>query len=220
MAIPKTIIQTFKTDKLPLITKWHIRQLKKRNPDYDYQFYDDDRIDAFILDEFGNDIYTLFKKINIGAAMADFFRYAILYRKGGIYLDIDSRITRPIGEFILPSDKAVITLEGNLKFYVQYALFYEPEHVFLEKTLDIVIRNLKENKYPYNTHQMTGPSAYTEAINSVKKESTDLYRELSFDYANNVEFSYPMSKLFLYGISRKNHWKKQTQLTPVIGEKV
>jgi len=216
MAIPKTIIQTFKTNKLPYITQWHIWQLKKKNPDYDYQFYDDDRIDSFIHDEFGKDIFKLFKKINIGAAMADFFRYAILYKKGGVYLDIDSRITTPIDKFIVPSDHAVIALEGNLKYYVQYALFYEPEHIFLEKTLEIVIQNLKENKYPYNTHKMTGPAAYTEGINSVKQNVENLYRELSFDYANNVEFSYPMSKFFLYGISRKNHWKKQAQHKPIL----
>jgi mannosyltransferase OCH1-like enzyme len=68
MAIPKVIYQTFKTNQLPYLTKWHIRMLKRRNPEYDYQFYDDDRIADFILAEFGTDIFNLYKSIDIGAA--------------------------------------------------------------------------------------------------------------------------------------------------------
>lgn len=49
----------------------------KVNPEYDYQFFDDDAIEKFIREEFSQDIYEQYQKINIGAAKADFFRYAI-----------------------------------------------------------------------------------------------------------------------------------------------
>ena len=88
MAIPKTIFQTFNTSKLQLITKWHIYRLKKNNPEYDYQFYDDARIATFIKEDFGKDVFALYGKIYIGASKADFFRYPILYKKADIYQDI------------------------------------------------------------------------------------------------------------------------------------
>ncbi|MFA9290442.1 MAG: glycosyltransferase family 32 protein [Solirubrobacteraceae bacterium] len=124
MSIPKIIYQTFKTSKLPLLTKWHIMRLKQKNPNYTHEFYDDARIEKFIKEEFEPEIYNLYKKINIGATKADFFRYAILYKKGGIYLDIDSLFLTKLNEIILHNDNAIICLDTQNAHYVQWALFF------------------------------------------------------------------------------------------------
>lgn len=217
MAIPKSIFQTYKTPKLPFLTKWYIKRMRKKNPEYDYQFYDDLRVDNFIKDEYGEEVFRLFKKINIGAAKADFFRYAILYKKGGVYFDIDSLIVKKLDDFILPSDKAIISLETNLEFYCQWALVFEAEHPFLKKTLDIVLDNLKENRYPNDVHMMTGPTAYSYAIKECLKESSTIqFRQMDIDYGGAFKFHYRMSKFFLYGFSRKNHWQKQQQSRTVL----
>lgn len=209
MAIPKTIFQTFKTNKLPFITRWHISRLRKRNPDYDYQFYDDVRIENFIKAEFGSEIYSLYSKIDIGAAKADFFRYAILYKKGGIYLDIDSWIVKKLNDFVYPDDKAIISLEKNLDLFCQWALVFEAGHPFLKRTLEVVIENLQMNRYPHDVHKMTGPTAYSQAIKECLKESSDIeFRQLGIEYDGTINFHYRTSKFFLYGISKKEHWKK------------
>ena len=65
MPIPKVIHQTYKTTKLPLIFRWHIRRLKKKNPNYAYRFYDDDDVASFIREEYGEEIFNLYKRINI-----------------------------------------------------------------------------------------------------------------------------------------------------------
>lgn len=209
MGIPKTIYQTYKTAKLPLITKLHIYRMKKNNPDYDYQFYDDSRIAAFIKKEYGNDIYDLYDKLFIGAAKADFFRYAILYKLGGIYLDIDSLFLGKLDDFILPEDNAIISLEKSKEYYIQFALFFEANHPILKKTLDIVMKNIEENKYPYDVHKMTGPSAFTQAVEEFNRETSKAnYRQVGVDYDYFVKFSYRMSKTFLYGFFRKNHWRR------------
>jgi len=114
--------------------------MKSKNPEYDYQFYDDERIDNFIRDEFGQEIFNLYKRISIGAAKADFFRYAILYKKGGIYLDIDSLILNKLDDFILPTDSAVISLESHLEHYAQWALVFEAGHPFLKKRINVKSR--------------------------------------------------------------------------------
>lgn len=217
MAIPKTIFQTYKTSKLPFLTKWYIKRMRNKNPEYDYQFYDDLRVDKFIRDEYGQEVFTLFKRINIGAAKADFFRYAILYKKGGIYVDIDSLIHKKLDDFILPNDSAIISFENNLEFYGQWALVFEAEHTFLKKTLEIVIDNIKENRYPNNVHMMTGPTAYTYAIKECLKEpSFNQFRQFGIDYDGNFKPHYRMSKFFLYGLSRKNHWRKQQKTRTVL----
>jgi mannosyltransferase OCH1-like enzyme len=78
---------------------------------------------------------------------------------------VDSVITKRLDDFIEPADKAVISFEKNPGVYVQWALVYEAGHPFLQKTLQLILENISQNKYPNDVHQMTGPSVYTKAIN-------------------------------------------------------
>jgi mannosyltransferase OCH1-like enzyme len=210
MAIPKQIFQTYKTNKLPWLTQFHIWRLKKKNPNYAYFFYDDKGIDVFLKENFEEKVYNAYKKLNIGAAKADFFRYAILFKKGGVYLDIDSLIISKIDDFVNLDDKALISLEKHGIHYCQWALFFESNHPFLKQVLEDIIENIEQNNFPNDVHQTTGPSAFTKAIKSVLDKNQNMkFRTLGFDYDNHAKFSYPMSKFFLYGLSRKNHWRKK-----------
>lgn len=215
MSIPKIIHQTFKTSKLPLLTRWHIARFRKKNPDYTYQFYDDQRIEAFLAQEYGAEVLSLYKKINIGAAKADFFRYAVLYKKGGVYVDIDSGINGSLNQFIEPGDAAIITREGNPDLFAQWALIYSPEHPFLKKTMEMVLENIRQNKYPHDVHQMTGPTVYTKAILESLKDNPEIpYRILGTDYNGYLKVKYKLGKFFLY--EKGDHWKKKQLTTPVL----
>lgn len=215
MAIPKIIHQTFKTSKLPFITRWHINNFRRKNPDYKYEFYDDDRVESFFSEEYDQHVFETYKKINIGAVKADMFRYAVLYKKGGVYVDIDSSINDKLDGFIKPDDKAIISLEGHLCFYAQWALIYDANHPFLKRTLEIILENISLNKYPNDGHKMTGPSVYTQAINECLAEDPTIpYRLLGTDYNGHLKFKYPLGKFFLY--KKGEHWKKQQKVTPVL----
>ncbi|RZL61737.1 MAG: glycosyl transferase [Pedobacter sp.] len=214
MSIPKVIHQTFKSSKLPFLTRWHISRIRKNNPEYQYEFYDDERILEFIAEEFESDILIQYHKLQIGAAKADFFRYLVLYKKGGIYLDIDSAIKGKLSDFILESDSAIISKERNPNLFVQWALLFEPNHPFLKKTIDLVMDNIKNNSFPHDVHKMTGPSVYTKAINIALSENPEIkYRILGIDYNKHLKFKYPLSKL-LY--QKGEHWKKMQLTKPVL----
>jgi len=83
MAIPKQIFQTFKTDKLPWLTKFHIKRMLKKNPEYEYHFYDDNRIQTFFKDEFPPEYLKAYNRLTIGAAKADFFQICHSLQKRG-----------------------------------------------------------------------------------------------------------------------------------------
>lgn len=215
MAIPKIIHQTFKTSKLPFLTRWHISRFRKNNSDYAYEFYDDQRIENFLAAEFGEEILSLYKRLNIGAAKADFFRYAVLYKKGGIYVDIDSGINGSLNDFILPADEAIITREGNPLLFAQWALIFNAGHPFLKKTMEMVADNIRQNRFPHDVHQMTGPSVYTLAIEDVLKSNAETpHRVLGTDYDKHLKVKYKLGKFFLY--EKNDHWKKKQLTTPVL----
>ena len=217
MAIPKIIHQTFKTSKLPFITRWHIYNFKRKNPDYKYEFYDDERIESFFLQEYEPHVLETYKKLNIGAAKADMFRYAVLFKRGGIYVDIDSGMNDTLDSFIKPDDKAIITLEGHPSLYAQWALIYEAGHPFLKRTLEKIIENISLNKYPNDIHKMTGPSVYTEAIKECLIQDAAIpYRILGTDYNGHLKVKYNLGKFFLY--KKGEHWKKQQKIKSLLKE--
>ncbi|MHA3043831.1 glycosyltransferase family 32 protein [Riemerella anatipestifer] len=208
MAIPKQIFQTFKTDKLPWLTRWHIKRMLRRNPEYSYYFYDDEKIEDFFKNEFP-EYYKAYKSLTIGAAKADFFRYAILYKKGGIYLDIDCKLVSKFDKFILDTDEAIISRERVKIFYTQWALIFSAGHPFLKRTLEICYDNIINHRYPHDVHKTTGPSVFTQAIQECLQESPNIgYREMGEEYEGHIDDKYKLAKFFLYE-NKKDHWKKK-----------
>ncbi|HVG12493.1 MAG TPA: glycosyltransferase [Flavisolibacter sp.] len=216
MAIPKTIIQTFKTASLPFVHRWHINKFRKKNNTYNYQFFTDADIEDFLATHYGLAVTDAYRRIQIGAAKADFFRYAVLYKQGGVYVDIDSAIVSKLDDFLQPDDKAVISYEFNPDVFVQWALIYDAGHPFLSRALDIVLENIKENKYPHDVFLMTGPGAYTRAVRECLAANPGTpHRILGIDYSGHLKFKFPLSKL---AYSKGEHWKKQQLVRPVLHE--
>lgn len=214
MAIPKVIYQTYKSQELPLINRWHIGRFRRQNPTYAYEFYTDERIEAFLYADFGKEVTDAYRRIQVGAAKADFFRYAVLYKKGGIYLDLDSTIKKPLDRFILPEDTAIISHEANPGLYVQWALIYAAGHPFLERTLELILDNIANNRHLYDVHQLTGPSVYSEAIRQcLQKDPGIPHRVLGTDYNGYLKFKFLFSK-WLY--AKGEHWREQQKVKPVL----
>ena len=213
MAIPKNIFQTFKTKKLPLITRWHIWNIKRQNPEYQYYLYDDEDVQEFFRTEFPEEYLKAYKRLTIGAAKADFFRYAILYRKGGVYLDVDSGISKPLRKLIRPDDVAVLSRERHVHFYCQWALIFDKEHPFLKKTLEMVLDNIQTHRFPHNVHSTTGPAVFSDAVNACIAEDPNIPYRLfdGIEYRGYLKFKYKLGKFFLYS-KKSEHWKRK-QLT-------
>lgn len=216
MAIPKVIIQTFKTGKLPWLTRYHIWKFRKRNPAYHYEFYDDERILNFFKSNFDDSVTDAYLKLGIGAAKADMFRYAVLFKRGGVYLDIDGTISGSLDELIKPDDFAVISKERNPGMFVQWALIFAPEHPILKRVLELVIDNINSNPYPYDVHRMTGPSVYSQAVSEyIQGTGNNAFRMIGIDFEGRLKPKYLFNKLLLYG-KRSGHWKKEQHIKGVL----
>ncbi|MBP1163424.1 MULTISPECIES: glycosyltransferase family 32 protein [unclassified Chryseobacterium] len=217
MAVPKQIFQTFKTKKLPLITRYHIWNMKRKNPEYSYFFYDDHDIEQFLTEEFPPEYIESYRKLRIGASKADFFRYAVLYKKGGIYLDIDSSIIKPFKKLIQEDDEAVISAERHENLYVQWALIFNKNHPFLEKTLELMIDNINHHRYPHDIHATTGPTVFSKGIRKSLEENPAIPFRLfhGIEFRGYLRFKYKLGKFFLYK-SRSQHWKQMEKRQEII----
>lgn len=187
--IPKDIYQTYKSWK-GLKPEWrkNIKHICKLNPDWKFHFFDDDDVEDFIFSEYGKDILDIFLSISpeLGPARADLFRYLIIYKKGGVYLDIKSTLTKPLNDVLNIQDRFILShwynqvhppkelSRLNYKEDIQWAILSVAGHPFLRHVIDNVLGNLMVyNPWIHGVGKravlrITGPYAYTCAIEPVK----------------------------------------------------
>jgi mannosyltransferase OCH1-like enzyme len=215
MAIPKVIYQTYKTKRIPWLIRLYIRLFMWKNKGYRYEFYDDGRIDRFIREEYPPVVHEAYSRLQIGAAKADFFRYAILYKYGGIYLDLDGRILVNLDKYLKDSDSAILSKEKSTGiFYSQWALIYDKQHPFLRRTLHYLLRNIQQNRYPHNIHALSGPRVYTQAVtDEIKCNPQVSFRLIAPDYDGMMQYHVPFSRLLIYR-GYAGHWRRMQQVMP------
>jgi len=190
--IPRIIHQTYKNFDLPKSLSDNIKYIKELNPTFEYRFYDDDDCISFIRENYDSETLELYLSINnkYGQARADFFRYLLMYKVGGVYLDIKSGMDRPLDDIILPNDEYILThwdrndwadeIGYALGEFQNWHIICVPNHPFLEKVIDEVknnIRNYISGVGKESVLRLTGPIAYSIGIVKV----LDIYRKMTFD---------------------------------------
>ena len=189
--IPKIIHQTYGTRDLPEALQRNVADLKASNPGWDYRFYDDAAIEAFLREHYSPAIGALYQRIDprYGAARADLFRYLVIYKLGGVYLDIKSRFLRPIDDVLLGDEAFILSQWSNgpgqkyegfgLKPEVaqisggefqQWHVIAAPGHPFLHAVLLAIFDGI-ERYVPWRhgtgkvgVIRLTGPIIYTLTI--------------------------------------------------------
>lgn len=125
--INKTIYRTYyDLDKISLFQK-AINKTALNMPSYRQVYYDDNDIEKFIKENYSERILKAYLSINpdYGPARADFFRYLIIYKYGGIYLDIKSAVMENMEEEIKNhKDKLLVSKgrEGNINYPNDFGL--------------------------------------------------------------------------------------------------
>jgi len=211
MTIPKVIFQTWKTKNLHPNVELVRNKIQNNNPNYGMILYDDDDMDLFIKKNFDEKIYKAYNNLYNGAAKADFWRYCILFLRGGIYLDIDADIIKSLDELINNQDKCIITREGNKGTFNNWILIFERNHPILKKTIEYCCHNI-ENKTTNDVFNLTGPGVLTKAINDLlipiyDKNISNLYFESDEDLNKILNNSNNEIKTRFYGIDMENYAK-------------
>ena len=86
--IPCNIFQTWETKILPPSMFETISKIKRQNPRFKYFLFDDNDCREFIKTHFPTNVLNAYDSLIPGAYKADLWRYCILYKMGGIYIDI------------------------------------------------------------------------------------------------------------------------------------
>jgi hypothetical protein len=168
-SIPKIIWQTYRDEHLPSRGAEAVQSWKKMNPEWEYRFCTDPEILEFMNREFGGDLARIFASVPVGVMKADIWRYAILYKFGGLYADIDTTCLSPISWWELSWETLLVALENQVNF-CQWTFAAMPQHPVLEKVLQLIVERGRggiDPSYDHFVHWYTGPSVWTAAIAGV-----------------------------------------------------
>ncbi len=92
--IPYLIHQTWKTSEIPAKWKPFAKKVQDLNPGWKYQLWTDADNDTFVKKEFPA-FYSTFRSFSREIMRADVIRYLIMYKLGGVYLDLDYEVLKP-----------------------------------------------------------------------------------------------------------------------------
>lgn len=189
MKIPKLIHQIWSglDEPLPLNFETFGNTWKRDYPDWQYEFWDNDRIENFIL-QYYPQYYDLYHKFHYNVQRWDIIRYLILDKMGGMYVDFDYESLLPLTDLI--TDKTccfAVEAEyqdaktGNLISVCNNALMLStPGHPYMRKIIDRVFskRNMFYNPYPKSRCVLytTGPMLLNELYKTLTdEEKNDIY---------------------------------------------
>ena len=217
--IPFIIHQTWVSEEsIPPEIKKVMNKNKQKNPNFEFRFYSDDDCYKFIKENYSPEFLEAYNLINpnYSAAKADLFRYLVMYKIGGVYIDIKSSINHNLANVIHPEDDCILLecdfnkcgaqFRKTFEFphYEQWALVFKPGHPYLRETIKEIVNDILSNNVPDGSNSrikillLTGPDAYSKAIHN--------YR-INNNYTK-TDRVYNISKLFQYKPFFYNHEKK------------
>ena len=193
LKIPRIIHQIFFKGQLPLRLEQQVAELRARNSRWSHVLYDGAKAEHFIFSNYGHEIMECYHSINpeYGAARADLLRHLIIFKVGGVYLDIKSDLKLPLDQILRTDDQYILTqwphrlgevceglgLHHDLSHvpggeYQSHHIIAVPGHPFSKAVIDRIVANIN-NYRPWSgvgrtgVLRTTGPIAYTLAVSQM-----------------------------------------------------
>lgn len=202
--MPKIVHQTYRDiNSIPKSLGKSMESWKKKNNGWEFRFYSDQDVIEFVQKEFP-EYLVAFNKLTKIVERADFFRYMVLLRHGGVYADLDTEIMRPLDGIIQPDDDVIIGLESMspsseyaFKHHfvrsiqmLQWIIISKPNHPILKAVCDHIANNADtvfSNNTNIDTLMRTGPGPWTDAVSNYieerkKKNSNGSLQISDYDY--------------------------------------
>ena len=137
---PKVIYQTYMDkSKIPQKVYTNIKEYAKG---YKHIIYDDAECIKFLKENYPPNVLDAFNTLIKGAHKADLFRYCLLYKYGGIYLDIKTNLIKPIDQ-IFTKNYLYSVIAKNKRSIYQGIIATPPNNPLFK----VLINHIIENKH-------------------------------------------------------------------------
>lgn len=166
IGIPKIIWQTYPSKVLPPKAVACRDSWVSLNPGWEYRFMDDDEMHRFVKGNSCTSVYRTFCNLPLGVMRADYWRYLVIHKHGGLYTDIDTLCREPIDDW-LPRDAEFVVCPENAEHLCQWTFLSAPHQPILRSVLALVEERMNsdiDTSFEHFVHMTTGPGAWTDGI--------------------------------------------------------
>lgn len=172
--IPFILSQTWRSSELPAPLRGFRESWPRHNPELLCRLFTDEEC-AEVVAAVSPHHLRAYLSMPFPVMRADYFRYAVVFRDGGIYADVDMECLGPI-DFVRGQEGALLSVEASLTRARQRELGYArprqiancifaapPGHSFFRAAMDRCIRQLALHKSPArgDVEDITGPRMLT-----------------------------------------------------------
>lgn len=154
--IPLHIYQCWKTKDLPPIMRKVVDSVKEANPEFTHHLFDDAECRQFILRECPRCVLDAYDRLIPGAYKADLWRLCILYKRGGIYMDIKFSPIQGFKFIELTNREHFVTDRLPNTIYNAF-IVCKPKSTFLLTCINRIIQNVRGRYYGRTALHPTGP---------------------------------------------------------------
>jgi len=189
--IPRLIWQTYETpyDQITSTMKEYSNTWIDKNPGWKHMYMDRQAREDFVLHEFGEEWYGLFKNCKLGVVQANIWRAMVLYIYGGVYTDFDAWCNEPIESWIKEDYSLTIAMdddgvsEGMAGDICIIAFAAKPGSPALKAVIDQLKINIQNNEVVQRTViDLTGETVWTNVLVG----NNDKYDFYCYDPGSNL----------------------------------
>jgi mannosyltransferase OCH1-like enzyme len=223
--IPLTIYQTWYTKDLPPSMQKNVDNLKRQNPEFSYQLYDDNDCREFIRMNFASDVLHAYDTMIPGAYKADLWRYCVLYKNGGMYIDIKlcsvngfKLIELCEAEHYVLDRVEAFSISANIKPIYNAVMVCKKNNPFLLEAIYKVVQNVKSRYYGFNALYPTGPGMLCELIQELNMKGVNPNLNIDIHhYYDSTGLVY--NDRFIMSLEYPEYRKEQAELNRKINKK-
>jgi mannosyltransferase OCH1-like enzyme len=183
IVIPLNIFQTWHTKNLPPLMRRAVNSIRALNPRFKYALYDDNDCREFIKNNFPLNVLNAYDGLIPGAYKADLWRYCILFKKGGIYLDIKYAPYNGF-RFITLTEKEHFVLDADNNGIYNALLVCKPNNAILFEAIQKIVENVQTKNLGSNCLEPTGPQMLKTFFSNEAKNHLDMKHKWYVSFNN------------------------------------
>jgi mannosyltransferase OCH1-like enzyme len=158
--VPTVIYNSWHSNKVPPKMKENIYSLIDNNREFDYYLYSDDDSAKYIEEHFSLDVLNAFHVLKPGAFKSDLWRYCILYKKGGVYIDIKFNSIMPLRDLIKETPEVYVKDMGADGCFYNGFMISPPNNNIFKRCIDEIVENCMFKLYKESALSVTGPCLF------------------------------------------------------------
>ncbi len=165
--IPRIIIQTNEDDEVPESMFIATGTFLNKNPNYDYVYFNNTRARDYIKVHYPAAVLRAYDDLIPGAYKADLFRYCILYKMGGVYVDTGMIALCSLDDFIKDGDTFLSPEDNGTSGIYNAFICCQPKNPIIGEAIRLSVDNIRRREYTNSPLGITGPLLLSKAFTNI-----------------------------------------------------